>query len=381
MAEYQPLTDSEVRDTATAYFTERQSKASNQEHPTIVLVGGQPGAGKSAAAAVVKSDLSMRGGYIHVDADRMRERIRVGDSKPTSEQTQADAGRLVTTLRDQAIQSRRNIVEEGTFRSPEGAGKFVRGLQERGYKVELFAVATPREESLLGIYQRHELQHAAGGANPRFVSEKYHDEAMQGFESTLARAAAQLDRVRVADRSGAVLYDSVIQGNQHRNALEALATGRKLTDTKLAEVTNAWDAVETAARQRNAPGPYLEAVISHARRVKDMRNERFGSRGADKDDFSQLSPSEQSVLDNSRVFLKSQGFSPQSSDAILKELDAKLRLERPMKNRDGGDPGKSPASRVYDLKADRPTPASKTKNSPGKSQDQSPTDKSPDRDR
>ncbi len=223
----------------------------------------------------------------------------------------------------------------------------MRGLQERGYKVELFAVATPREESLLGIYQRHEMQHAAGGANPRFVSEKYHDEAMQGFESTLDRAAAQLDRVRVADRSGTVLYDSVIQGNQHRNA----------------------------------PGPYLEAVISHARRLKDMRNERFGSRGADKDDFSQLSPSEQSVLDNSRVLLKSQGFSPQSSDAILKELDAKLRLERQKKNRDGGDPGKSPALRVYDLKADRPTPASKTKNSPGKSQDQSPTDKSPGRDR
>lgn len=119
MAEYQPLTDSEVRDTATAYFTERQSKATNQETPTIVLVGGQPGAGKSAAAAMVKSDLSMRGGYIHVDADRMRERIRVGNSKLTSEQTQADAGRLVTTLRDQAIQGRRNIVEEGTFRSPE----------------------------------------------------------------------------------------------------------------------------------------------------------------------------------------------------------------------------------------------------------------------
>src|SRR6218665_1049949 len=83
---------------------------------------------------------------------------------------------------------------------PRCAAKFVQGLRERGYKVELFALATPREESLLGIYQPHELQHAAGGANPRFVSEKYHDEAMQGFESTLARTAAQLDRVRVADR-------------------------------------------------------------------------------------------------------------------------------------------------------------------------------------
>lgn len=229
MADYKPLTDNEVRETAGAYYAERQAKSLPQEQPAIVLVGGQPGAGKSAASSMVKAELAMQGGYVHVDADRMRERIRVGDSKPTSEQTQADAGRLVATLRDQAIQGRRNIVEEGTFRSPDGAGKFVQGLQERGYKVELFAVATTREESLLGIYQRHELQHAAGGANPRFVSEKYHDEAMQGFESTLARTAAQLDRVRVADRSGAVLYDSAIQTNKQPNALEALAASSATT--------------------------------------------------------------------------------------------------------------------------------------------------------
>src|SRR6218665_2268510 len=120
---------------------------------------------------MVKAELAMQGGYVQVDADRMRERIRVGNSKPTSEQTHADAGRLVATLPDQALQGRGNIVEEGTFRGAVGAGKFVQGLQERGCKVELFAMATSREESLLGIYQRHELQHAAGGAYPRFVSE------------------------------------------------------------------------------------------------------------------------------------------------------------------------------------------------------------------
>ncbi len=174
MVDYKPLTDNEVRDTAVAYYTERQGKSLAKENPIIVLVGGQPGAtcgskmSKSTASSMVKAELAMQGGYVHVDADRMRERIRVGDSKPTSEQTQADAGRLVAVLRDQAIQGRRNIVEEGTFRDPDSTGKFVQALSERGYKVELFAVATSREESLLGIYQRHELQRMQpGGANPR----------------------------------------------------------------------------------------------------------------------------------------------------------------------------------------------------------------------
>src|SRR6218665_1933469 len=105
MADYKPLTDKEIRDTAGAHYAERQAKSLPQEQPAIVLVGGQPGAGKSAASSMVKAE--------------------------------------------QAIQGRRNIVEEGTFRSPDGAGKFVQGLQERGYKVELFAMATSREESLL----------------------------------------------------------------------------------------------------------------------------------------------------------------------------------------------------------------------------------------
>ncbi|MGK6307195.1 hypothetical protein [Variovorax sp. DT-64] len=41
-----------------------------------------------------------------------------------------------------------------------------------GLEPQLLAVATPREESLLGIYQRHELQHAAGSNNPRFIASR-----------------------------------------------------------------------------------------------------------------------------------------------------------------------------------------------------------------
>lgn len=380
MAGYQPLTSDEVHDGAKAYFDERKDKSQSLVEPLHILVGGQPGAGKTQASFLARGELAQQGGFIHVDADRMREQIPLGSTKPTSEQTQADAGRLVAELRSLATLSKRNIIEEGTFRDAEGADKFIKGRQAQGYKVELLAVATPREESLLGIYQRFEHQHQLGSENPRFVPEKYHDDTMRGFENTLARSAS-IDRVRVIDRAGQVLFDTQAQHNKQANAIEALAAGRKLTDMKLAQITTSWVAVELAARQRNAPIDYLEAVSGHAQRVKEMRNERSVSRGVDKEDPAQLSPSEQSVLDNSRVFLKSEGFSAQSSDAIIKELDAKLRLERPLKNRDGGEPGKSPALRVYDLKADRPTPPSRVKDSPEKPQDQAPAIKSPGRER
>ncbi|MRD49349.1 AAA family ATPase [Caenimonas koreensis DSM 17982] len=274
-AAYQPLSDAEVREIASAYFSDRQAKTQAQNRPTIVLVGGQPGAGKSVAAAAVRSELAAQGGFIHVDADRMRERIRIGDSRPPSEQTQADAGRLVTSLRELAMQGRRNMVEEGTFRNADGAGKFIQSLREQGYRVELVAVATPREESLLGVYQRHEMQHAAGSNNPRFIAESYHDDALQGFDTTVAKTATQLDRVRVVNRTGELLYDSNSPRNSQGNAFEALATGRALSDAKLSALGKAWTAVEAAAAARSAPSAYLEAIAGHERRVQDMQKARI----------------------------------------------------------------------------------------------------------
>lgn len=271
MADYTPLSDDQVREIGSAYFRDRAARSVPQDHPTMVLVGGQPGAGKSAAAAMVRGELAGQGGYMHVDADRMREQIRVPSNvKPTSDQTQVDAGRLVRELRGHATEGRRNIVEEGTYRDPQGVARFVETNKAKGYNVELLAVATSREESLLGIYQRYELQHQAGADNPRFVPEKYHDEALAGFDNTVARVS--FDRIRVTNRSGELLFDSL---NNQGNALEALAEGRKLTDSKLAEIGKAWQAVGAAARNRAAPADYLESVAQNAQRIQGMQSERI----------------------------------------------------------------------------------------------------------
>ena len=151
---YKPLTDESVAAITSSYFAQRAARSSAQDQPRVVLVGGQPGAGKSAGGELVRDELKAQGGFVHVDADRMRERIPLGTARLPSSETQADAGRLANALRLMAIEARRNIVEEGTFRNPQSVQRFVDRLQEQGYKVEMVVVATSREESLLGIYQR-----------------------------------------------------------------------------------------------------------------------------------------------------------------------------------------------------------------------------------
>lgn len=273
MSAYIELSAARAHQIGTDYFREREARALPAEQPTVVLVGGQPGAGKSAAAAQVRKDLKSSNGYVHVDADRMRERLPLPrGSHPTSEETQNDARRLVQILRTHAIDQRLNIIEEGTYRDANAVQKFVSDRNADGYKVEMMAVATPREESLLGVYQRYETQHLLDAPNPRFVPEKYHDEAYAGFEDTIAKV--QFDRVRVTNRAGDVLFDS---RNNQGSALEALAEGRKLTDAKLASIGRAWLSVDELAKARNAPAAYLESVSRHSTRIQDMQSERIHS--------------------------------------------------------------------------------------------------------
>ncbi len=216
---------------------------------------------------MVRDELAKVGGYIHVDADRMRERIDTKGTKPTSQETQADAGRLVGELRSYAVADRRNALEEGTFRDSLAALAFVQARKSEGYRVELVAVATPAAESVLGIYQRHEQQHLSGSHNPRFVPQDYHDKAMQGFEKSVALVAPLVDRSRVITRDGAVLYDSASRDNKHPSAVEALRAGQQLAPERLAAVQNGWALVGELAQARGANHAYLSAVHDNARQA------------------------------------------------------------------------------------------------------------------
>lgn len=49
------------------------ARTTAQENPKAILLGGQPGSGKSALAAEAIRELRANGGAVVIDADRMRE--------------------------------------------------------------------------------------------------------------------------------------------------------------------------------------------------------------------------------------------------------------------------------------------------------------------
>ena len=306
MSDYKPLNSDEIREISNDYFNARGKVAAHVDNPVIVLIGAQPGAGKSRIADMAKDELKEKGGYIHVDADRMREKIPYSGEKPTSQETQADAGKLAGTLRGVATENRRNIIEEGTFRNSEDVEKFIAGRKSAGYGVELMAVATPREESILGIYQRYEMQHQAGSDNPRFVPIDYHDKALEGFDKTLSVHADKLDRVRVMDRAGNTLFDSNSKENAQNNPLEAVNAGRKVTDSKLIAYSDAWERVEKSAIERGASADYISGIHEQKNNIEDKKRERIHAHAME------------NLKENISALQKDSRYSGHSQDEIIK---------------------------------------------------------------
>ncbi|PJK09058.1 hypothetical protein CO610_04270 [Lysobacteraceae bacterium NML95-0200] len=270
------MTGEQVEDIVQLHLTLCQSMHSTQrrEKPLLLLVAGQPGAGKTGLAETNKQYLRAHGGYIHLDADRLREllpgyaALAAAHGEAASEITQAAAGACVTRLRQYAVETRRNILEEGTLRA--GADTFTRyiqRMQEVGYLVELRVLAVSPEESLLGIYKRYEGQIAAHSPAPRFVPEDYHRSTTHALAQTIAALEKQADKVLVFDRRGHVLHQH-LRGDGDSGASAILCAAQQDNNAQSkAALALGWDAIFKTAHARNAKPDYLQRIALHQARL------------------------------------------------------------------------------------------------------------------
>jgi len=258
----------EAREIANDYLVTSGvlDKTAPQKTPTFLLIAAQPGSGKTGLASASKSYLRERGGYVHIDADRLREALPYypalaqQDPLNASARSQHDAGLCVQELRKRAVEEKRNVMEEGTFRSPDNAERFVLALKDAGNRVELRILAVPPDQSLLGIYQRYE-QQIAGGIAPRNVKDAYHDAAIAGLKQTIVRVEGLVDRCTVYHREGHVLHDSV---NDNGSCLPVVESAHNTTSPHQKAVNaTEWGWIYARTLRRNETGERADAVVRH----------------------------------------------------------------------------------------------------------------------
>jgi len=241
-------------------------KTAPQETPTFLLIAAQPGAGKTGLANASKSYLRERGGYVRIDADRLREALPYypllakQDPLNASARSQHDAGMCVQELRKLAVEEKRNVMEEGTFRSPDDAERFVLALKDAGNRVELRILAVPPDQSLLGIYQRYE-QQMEGGIVPRNVKDAYHDGAVAGLRQTIVRVEGLVDRCTVYNREGHVLHDN---SRDKGSCLPAVENAQNTTSHHQKAVNAAeWGWIYARTLSRNETGERVATMERH----------------------------------------------------------------------------------------------------------------------
>lgn len=221
------------------------------DRPRAVVLGGQPGSGKSLALETAKQEFEDFNVLV-INGDEYRYRhpqapeIQQTDEKNFARRTDPDVREWTRKLFEHGIEEKVNILFEGTMRQHEPLSTTLGNLLEHGFHVTAKVVAAHDAVSLTSILLRYETMKEATGFG-RWVAPASHAAAYEGMPKTLEHIENNqlAHRVEVLDRQGNLLYENNLRdgGWEHapgaRAAVEAERV-RPLTATEKVGLQNDW---------------------------------------------------------------------------------------------------------------------------------------------
>ena len=197
--------------------------------PELIMVGGQPGAGKTTATVHAVRDLMRKGGSVaYINGDELRPfhpqyaALVAADRSTAADKTGADVGLWVERAIREAAVGRFHAVIATTMRQPEVVRRTAEQFTAQGFRFEMRVVVVDPEASQLGIYERFATGLASPSALPRFTLPSYHTDALAQMPKTLAAVVKLAKVVRFVDRQGRELYSSRASNVSPVKALEEL---------------------------------------------------------------------------------------------------------------------------------------------------------------
>lgn len=206
---------------------------STNESPTLILLAGQPGAGRSRASSLLYaehgSDLAVvTGDDLRAFHPRFAEIVATPAPEAQEALARATAGWVRDCIR-YARENRRSLVLEGAFQDPAvvvgTAGRFA----SEGFQTRVVVVTSRRAQSLLSVASLY-LRDVQAGAPARFTSREAHD---RGFDATRTLVAtleetASVDRLTVLARDGRMVFDAHRDDGGFGGASAALVAARSV---------------------------------------------------------------------------------------------------------------------------------------------------------
>ncbi|NUK53386.1 zeta toxin family protein [Streptomyces lunaelactis] len=245
------LSDDESRDVLSRVILPAWTKgAARQDRPVVVIVGGQPGAGKTQVADLVQEVLDRRGGAVRIGSDLYKAahqhytELLAVDVRTAGVKVRPDTRRWQAAVEEYVRIHGFDAVVESALSDPAEFRTSAAAYRQAGSRIEVVALATPQALSQLGILDRF-LTEAISGAGGRYVSWENHDSCAKEMLTTLAVIEAEqlADRITVVRRDGTVLYDNEL--------VDAAWRRRPAADRAVSyERSRPWSARETAVFHR-----------------------------------------------------------------------------------------------------------------------------------
>jgi UDP-N-acetylglucosamine kinase len=198
--------------------------ALSSPNPLLILVGGQPGGGKTRAGEDIARET--REPVVPIIGDELRQfhpayetLLTENPEQMPGATAQASAAWVERSL-NYAAERKISVLVEGTFRRAEVTVETARQFKSEGYRVEAHVLAVPASLSLASIEARYELDRAA-----RFTPKDAHDASLAGMLVTvqaLSTIDGAVDRLVVRTRERIVFDGRRKYGHAIEGAIAAL---------------------------------------------------------------------------------------------------------------------------------------------------------------
>ncbi|WP_341977776.1 zeta toxin family protein [Microbacterium sp. LWO13-1.2] len=207
------------RDILPLYFP----RAVSSDDPTLVLLIGQPGAGRSRPTGQLIAEhgadlAALNANDLRAFHPRLLELADARSPEASAVLSRATAEWVRGCVRF-ARENHRSLLLEGTFQDPSVAMATAARFATKGFGTRVVVVASRRAESLMSVVSQY-LREVHAGAPAQYTSLAAHDRGFTGTHSLVAVAeeSAPVDRLTVLGRDGQAVFDA-----QRAGAMDAFA--------------------------------------------------------------------------------------------------------------------------------------------------------------
>ena len=205
--------------------------------PTLVLLGGQPGSGKSRASArlLVEHDsmVALSGDDLRIFHPQYRNLVTSRPEQAGAVLADSTSSWVRAAIQD-ALDEHRSLLVEGTFGDPDVTLATAARFRAAGFRVRIVAIASPRVLSVVTATSRY-LRDRKLGSPARFTRLSAHDRGYDGTTRLIDAVAASdlADEVTIISRNGNTLLDQLRglddSNSSYASASAALREGRNPT--------------------------------------------------------------------------------------------------------------------------------------------------------